>query len=485
MTECKVAMPEQVDLVLAHGHCVDGFCSMFVAWWARGTDAEYRQVFYGEPPPDVRGRHVAILDFSYKREILKRMAEDARSIILLDHHSTSEKDLRSWRVHYIPLPTGEEAIVDEGDYDLVSSYSWALTSHGTGVAAYAGGGRKNSRTVYLSRLILGEEAECVDHINRNVLDNRRCNLRSANKQQNAANMDRGSDFKGVTRRRDKWIAQITIAGKHKYLGIFDAPETAAQAYDLAALEAFGEFARGNFLVHKDPPPPPPRNVEIIFDMDRSGAKLALDWFSTAHPFPRCVRTLVDYVQDRDLWRWALPDSKAVSEALRAIPFDDGADPIAKFEQWITFAEELESHYDRVVERGQAMLDATQLRVESWAQHAALGSLGDIETWIVNAPYTNCSELGNLLAARPGPGVAIVWRYDHAKGRFSASLRSTEASGVDVSAIAKRYGGGGHKHAAGFEFDLNLWALLTGTIVVSLGSSDDSGDGVTSTIGAVT
>lgn len=93
----------------------------------------------------------------------------------------------------------------------------------------------------------------VDHINGDGLDNRRSNLREANAAQNAANAGLRSDsvsgFKGVypnTAGGLPWKAEIRANGKRRYLGIFGDPATAARAYDAAAREAFGEFARLNF-----------------------------------------------------------------------------------------------------------------------------------------------------------------------------------------------------------------------------------------------
>jgi len=111
--------------------------------------------------------------------------------------------------------------------------------------------------VLLHRLVLArkigrplERGEEVDHINRNGLDNRRCNLRLATRSQNCANKPayrtNRSGYKGVrwSSRAQKWIAYIRVRGQHKYLGRHTTPEAAHQAYLAAAIEAFGEFAHG-------------------------------------------------------------------------------------------------------------------------------------------------------------------------------------------------------------------------------------------------
>lgn len=110
-------------------------------------------------------------------------------------------------------------------------------------------------SVYLHRLIIGAgSGDLVDHINRNPLDNRTANLRLATRSQNAAN--RGADrrrngttsrHKGVSfnKARGKWCAYIHVDGKTRSLGRFEAEDDAARAYNKAAVEAWGEFARLN------------------------------------------------------------------------------------------------------------------------------------------------------------------------------------------------------------------------------------------------
>jgi len=93
----------------------------------------------------------------------------------------------------------------------------------------------------------------VDHVNGDALDNRRCNLRLATDAQNRANYRkpvnaRTSAFKGVTRYRDgvQWMSYIKQGGKRYHLGLFDSDVRAAEAYDNAARNRFGEFAWTNF-----------------------------------------------------------------------------------------------------------------------------------------------------------------------------------------------------------------------------------------------
>ena len=90
----------------------------------------------------------------------------------------------------------------------------------------------------------------IDHRNGRKSDNRIANLRSATRNKNLANKPKHplntSGYKGVIweKRRRKWMAIISVNGKQKYLGLFDDPKVAHGAYCAAAVQAFGEFARG-------------------------------------------------------------------------------------------------------------------------------------------------------------------------------------------------------------------------------------------------
>jgi hypothetical protein len=154
---------------------------------------------------------------------------------------------------------GRVALVDDGDYDTASAHRWRVkesTRPGGGVVGpyvrteirLPGGQR---RTIYLHTLLTGWAR--VDHRNGDPLDNQRHNLREATNAQNGHNRspdDRAmaSGFKGVTwdRQRRKWRARIMANGARRSLGHFADEAVAARAYDEAASELHGEFARLNF-----------------------------------------------------------------------------------------------------------------------------------------------------------------------------------------------------------------------------------------------
>lgn len=104
----------------------------------------------------------------------------------------------------------------------------------------------------MHRLIMNaQNGQMIDHINGNVLDNRKENLRLCNKSTNAMNCKvhkhNTSGYKGVAwhKQMKKWRAYIVINDKQKSLGLYKTKEEAAKAYNKAALELFGEFAKVN------------------------------------------------------------------------------------------------------------------------------------------------------------------------------------------------------------------------------------------------
>lgn len=89
----------------------------------------------------------------------------------------------------------------------------------------------------------------VDHINGDPTDNRLGNLRLATRMENTRNVkthkDTASGLKGAYRQKKKWSSRIYVAGRDIYLGTFDTAEQAAAAYDRAAAQHHGSFARVN------------------------------------------------------------------------------------------------------------------------------------------------------------------------------------------------------------------------------------------------
>jgi oligoribonuclease NrnB/cAMP/cGMP phosphodiesterase (DHH superfamily) len=88
-------------LVIYHGNCADGFSAAWCFWRKYGTGADYVAGVYQQDPPDVTGRDVYLVDFSYKRPVVESMLRHAKSVTLIDHHKTALDDLRPLKVEQV------------------------------------------------------------------------------------------------------------------------------------------------------------------------------------------------------------------------------------------------------------------------------------------------------------------------------------------------------------------------------------------------
>jgi len=260
-------------LVLFHASCADGFCS---AWICHGAnpDAEFVAMQYGDEPPDVTGRDVLILDFSFPRAILLEMKSKAESLVVIDHHKTAAE---------------------------------ALT---------------------------------------------------------------GLDF-------------------------------------------------------------------CIFDVVKSGGRLTWEFFHPTEKSP----WLVDYTEDRDLWRWKLPQSRQINAGLRVEEFD--------FSVWDELASSTDFR-DYCATAGTAILRAESKTVQDHIKRAYEVEIDGYRVLMVNATTLVSEIAGELAKNRP---FGVCW-FETEKQDRVYSLRSTGPGldmpeGIDVSVISKAHGGGGHKNAAGF------------------------------------
>lgn len=255
--------------VLYHANCADGFGAAYAAWKVLGDEVEYVPVRHGEAPPELPpAARVAILDFSYDRDVLLQMRAQVQDFLVLDHHKSARDDLK--------------------DFD------WAH-----------------------------------------------------------------------------------------------------------------------------------------FDMDKSGARLAWEYWHPTEPLPE----LLAYVEDRDLWRWALPESREVSLALQCYP--------QEFEVWggLTVAE--------LRGEGRAILSFQNQQITRAVSRAQMLPLGGFVVPIVNSCLFQ-SEIGEeLCRLHPEAKFSAVY-YVNQKGKEAWSLRSVGE--FDVSEVARGFGGGGHRNAAGFGKD---------------------------------
>lgn len=290
------------DIVIYHDHCADGFGAAWACWMRWRDGCQYAPANYGQMPPDVAGKHVLIVDFSYKRDVLREMGKQARSVIVLDHHKTAAADLDDWTI------------------DDVAGDFWA--------------GDNPMKAV----------CENDDHIG--------------------------------------------------------------------------------------------QPIAALFDMDRSGARLAWEFCHDTDP-PLLIRL----IEDRDLWRFTMEDTKPFSLWLRSEPFS--------FDRFELLAQQLNDANDahEIMTEARAMQRFFDAKVDEIASFARRRRIGEHEPIVVNCPPMFASEVGHaLLDKHPDAPFAATY-FDGPNSRMW-SLRSRDDR-QDVSAIAAKFGGGGHRNAAGF------------------------------------
>ncbi|KQM92200.1 hypothetical protein ASE70_14895 [Sphingomonas sp. Leaf22] len=180
-------------------------------------------------------------------------------------------------------------------------------------------------------------------------------------------------------------------------------------------------------------------VIAIFDMERSGARMAWDFCHGCNP--SMVPLLIDYVEDRDLWRFRYPETKPFSLWLRTEPFT--------FNRFSAVATDLTDDlaWCAIMAEARAMRRFSDAKVDEIAAFARKEALAGLEPMVVSCPPMFASEVGHaLLDKHPDIPFAAMY-YDGPKVRMW-SLRSRDDR-EDVSAIAGTFGGGGHRNAAGF------------------------------------
>lgn len=306
-------------LCIYHGNCADGFGAAWAVRAALGDKVEFHAGVYQEPPPDVTGRDVVLVDFSYKRPVIEEMAKRTSSMLVLDHHKSAIEDLAP-------------------------------------ICGTAGsGGRLEPRL---------------------------------------------------------WLDHLTNATQDSFEGV------ATQVYS-------------------------------VFDMNRSGAGIAWDFFHPGKERPR----LIDHIEDRDLWRFALTGTREIQAALLSYAYD--------FATWDLL---MHSNVDFLRRDGVAI---ERKHHKDIAELVAVTKrrmvIGGHEVPVANLPYTLTSDAGHLMAAGE-PFAACYW--DTPGGRVF-SLRSRD-EGLDVSEIAKGYGGGGHRNASGFRVPFAALAQFDGPTITELG-----------------
>lgn len=181
----------------------------------------------------------------------------------------------------------------------------------------------------------------------------------------------------------------------------------------------------------------------VFDMERSGAGLTWDYLTGNQPRP----PLINHIEDRDLWRFKLEGTREIQANLFSYPYD--------FDVWDAL---MEQHVSVSIAAGTAIerkhhKDVAELVAGSKRRMIIAGH----DVPVANLPYIHSSDAGHLMAQ--GEPFAACYQ-DTTEHRYF-SLRSS-AEGLDVGEIAKQYGGGGHRNAAGFKVPFEH-ELVTGHI----------------------
>lgn len=221
---------------------------------------------------------------------------------------------------------------------------------------------------------------------------------------------------------DRDVVMVDFSYKlEPMLGIIKAAHTVLVIdHHKTALEVLQELERG----HSD------LIFQYAFDLDRSGAGLTWDYYFHEQPRP----ALIDHIEDRDLWRFKLPGTREIQANVFSWPYDfDVWDRLMAMSVDVLRAEgaAIERKHFKDIEE---LVRVTKRRMK----------IGGYIVPVANLPYTLTSDAGNMMAE--GQPFAACY-MDTPEGRVF-SLRS-RPEGLDVSEIAKQYGGGGHKNAAGF------------------------------------
>lgn len=179
--------------------------------------------------------------------------------------------------------------------------------------------------------------------------------------------------------------------------------------------------------------------DYVFDNNHSGAVLAWRYFHLRKPLPRLLRQIEDF----DLWKFKLAGTKALALLMLTVKHN--------FAVWDKLVRSFEKPAGRrkILQRGNCYLELQDKLLEDLAANSAYPVMfGGRRALAVNAPHFFASDLGALLRGKQMP-LVIIWNQKD--GIVNVSLRSDGS--VDVGKLAQKYGGGGHKAAAGFKINI--------------------------------
>lgn len=176
--------------------------------------------------------------------------------------------------------------------------------------------------------------------------------------------------------------------------------------------------------------------EHVYDANRSGSSIAWTYFHPETPLPR----LMTYLEDGDLYRYALPETREIFSYLLVLPFD--------FSAWNALALGLEDDTERkdILKKAKAYTEFFEALAQSSVERAKKVSFEGYEVYFVatHPNITMKSYVAHELYTKLPPFALIVTAHPNG---FGVSIRGNGT--VDVSKIAGKYGGGGHSGSAGF------------------------------------
>lgn len=173
------------------------------------------------------------------------------------------------------------------------------------------------------------------------------------------------------------------------------------------------------------------NLIMNFDMEQSGAVLSWKHF---HQTP--VPKLFEHIQDNDLWRFEIDNTRTIIMAIMSYPMK-----LKLWASWLTDSKYL----DQLHTEGLILERQTNRQIKHYKHTARMGKIAGYHVPVVNAP----AHIGSELLHQLSDGHPFAAAYEDKPERRAWQLRSGGEHAIDVSEIAQQFGGGGHKNASGF------------------------------------
>lgn len=212
--------------------------------------------------------------------------------------------------------------------------------------------------------------------------------------------------------------------------ILDHHEKAKKALEPFIFQESWEDARGAWELAKI------QGGEVcLFDMDRSGARMTWDFFFPGHDVPK----MIEYVEDRDLWRHRLPKSKDINQWIMSFQHS-----LVAYDH-IDIVLSDPDGYEAAADSGQSIRRSLDQIIEATIEDGMqMMKIGGVEMPVVNVPHALASDTADRLKDRFPVAATYV---DLPQGR-RFSIRARNDNDINLNDLLSGYGGGGHKKAAG-------------------------------------